>query len=92
MKKKPNTQKKKKFTYGPGRGIDFDGSPYVSVNKEGSTSPTQADYTAKLIVKLLNGSAAAQKVASAKGGYLADDLDDEHARLENPKLKMKLLR
>lgn len=55
-----------KFTYAGGREIHYDGRSFISVNREGDTSPFHADEAVKLIVKLLNKSRTARSIASGQ--------------------------
>ncbi len=57
----------KKFTVKAGRQIYFGDEPFVSIGREGSTSPTAADKVAHLIAKCLNKSPTAKKLAGIKG-------------------------
>lgn len=54
---------KNRFTVVAGREIHLDGRPFISVGREGDTRPYVADQAAHLIVRLLNRSSLAKKMA-----------------------------
>lgn len=45
-----------KFTVKAGRQIYLDGEPFIGINREGTTSPTDADEMTRLLCQLLNRS------------------------------------
>lgn len=50
-----NTKKKSRFTVEAGRQIYRDGKPFISINREGNTQPTEADTVTNRVATFLNG-------------------------------------
>ena len=48
------TEAEQTYTVEAGRQIFKDGEPFISINKEGSTSPTETDDITRQIAKALN--------------------------------------
>lgn len=47
-------QKRNSYTVEPGRNIYRDGKPFVCIDKQGDTKPTEADSLTHIICFLLN--------------------------------------
>jgi hypothetical protein len=45
---------KARYTVEPGRQIYCDGRPFISIGREGSTRPTEADAVCHVIADMLN--------------------------------------
>ncbi len=60
---------KARFTISAGRQIDLDGEPFISIVRDGTTTPVTADNITHLICSLLNKSrhSTVKKALAEKG-------------------------